>query len=421
MPRESRLMTLKTIQPTTFQITPTDYDVEPVNMSYLQHSSDKIEERQNNLEQQKGVARKAFGEIRQQLYDSPDNNAFIDKKIEEYENRLNSYLLTGDYAGAVRISMDSATKLAEDAELNARLKASQDYKNEVERQRKRVETGDIDQITFDWWQDTQAKWAPDFDKDANGEIIGLKDANFAKKAPVKTLNMEEFSKAMFSLVNPSETSRSSERKWSSTTGDTTGIRDGGGGRRYSTSSKRQVTEQDIRDNMAEAFALGGVRLDSAIQMYDAYEHHVEVLENELAELEKTEGVNSTKYKNKLVEKQRYEDVLSNNQSAASLELFLARLVNNSNYAKTLAYSVTSSGTSREDEDFNIVKGENTLTNPGGGGTGNGNDNTPYPARTGGWLPSFTYTGNNPGAQADNSAQASGNAAIEKLEGEDKKK
>ena len=63
----------------------------------------------------------------------------------------------------------------------------------------------------------------------------------------------------------------------------------------------------------------------------------------------------------------YEDVLSNNQSAASLELFLARLVNNSNYAKTLAYSVTSSGTSREDEDFSIAKGENTPTNTGGGG------------------------------------------------------
>lgn len=403
-------MTLKTVEPTMFQITPTDYNVEPINMSYLQHSSDKIEERQNNLEQQRSAIRKAFGDVRQQLYNSPDNNEFIEKKIAEVENKINSYVLTGDYAGAVRAAMDAGSKVSQDAELNARVKASQEYTNEVERQRKRVESGDIDQITFDWWIDTQAPWEPDFDRDANGNIVGLKDSNFAKKAPVKTLNMEEFAKAMFSLVNPSETSRSSERKWSSNTGDTSGIREGGGGRRYSTSSRREVTEQDIRDNMAEALNLCGMRLDQVTQLYDAYEHHIEVLDKEMKAIADKEGVDSIKYKNKAVEKQKYQNVLSNNQSAASLELFIARLVNKSNYPKTLAYSVTSTGTGREDETLNITKAAGDDSRNNGSGNGNYVEKVSQ-GSTGSFKNGYRYEAGNVGQKADAKAQDSGNNAL----------
>lgn len=415
MPRESRLMTLKTIQPTAFQITPTDYNVEPINMSYLQHSSDKIEERQNNLEQQRSAVRKAFGEIRQQLYDSPDNNEFIDKKINEVESKINSYVLTGDYAGAIRASMDAGSKVAEDAELNARLKASQEYRNEVERQRKRVESGDIDQITFDWWVDTQAPWEPNFDRNDNGEIIGLKDSDFAKKAPLKTFNIEEFAKAMFSLVNPSETTKTNQRKWGTTKGDTSGIRDVDSGTRFSSSSRRQVTEQDIRDNMAEALNLCGMRFEQVMQLYDSYEHHIEVLDRELTDIRNKEGVDSIKYKRKQFEKQKYINVLSNNQSAASPELFIARIVNNSKYPETLAYSVTSSDTRREDENANIDKAPETPNNPGGGGNNGGTSSQGYPAQTGGWRGYLDFTGTNPGQAADASAQSSGSAALKSFE------
>jgi len=414
MPRQDRL-SLQSIafNPTPFQAV--TFTPQTADVSLLSNAFNKIEERETNLAQQRSAVRQTLGNIKEQLYASPDNNAFIDKKIKNIENSINEYALTGDYAGAINKAIDEGSRLATDAELNARLSASKEYTSEVERQRKRVESGDIDQQTFDWWYDTQATWNPTFDTDDVGNVIGLKDANIAKKAPLKSFDVAELAKAAFSLINPSETSSSSERKWSSQSGDTSGVRTGGGGSRMSGSSRRQVTEQDIKDNMAEILRTSGITFDQLVQYYQSYYHHIGVLENELAQIQKEKGIDSRDYKDKLYEKQKYENNVTNNQSDASLELFIARMINDSNYPKTLSYSITSTQSRSESDNFNIAKSEDTPnpTNPGRGDLQD-NNNLAKPGNVGHWNGYLYVAGGNEGEKADRSAQSSGNNALNML-------
>ena len=412
MPTQPR-MSLQTIQfnPTPFQ--GVGFQAVAPEVSILANSLGKIEERENNLMQQRSVVRQALGEARNQLYASADNNAFIDKKVREIEDNINSFVALGDLSGAINAATDMGSKLATDAELNARLTASKEYSSEIERQRKRVESGDIDQQTFDWWKDTQATWNPTFDIDNNGNVIGLKDSNIAKKAPLKSFDVADLAKAAFSLINPSETTRTSERKWDTRSGDTSGVQSGGGGTRMSSSSKRQVTEKDIRDNMNEILRTSGITFDQLVQYYESYTHHIDVLENELSQIQKEQGIDSRAYKDKLFEKQKYENNVSFNQSEASLELFIARMINDSNYPGTLSYSITSSENRTANNDFNVTKAadETNPTNTGGGNGSNLVEKAPKGTISGNWYPYLNVGNSNVGQQADDAAkQAADNAS-----------
>lgn len=411
MPRQDRL-SLQTIEynPTPFQAL--TFTPQAADANILARSFDTMAQRERDLAQQKSAVRQALGTVKEQLYASSDNNDFINRKVKEVEDAINAYTDLGDYAGAINIALDKGSKLTTDSELNARLAASKEYTSEIERQRKRVESNEIDQATFDWWKDTQATWNPTFDKDEAGNIVGLKDSNIAKKAPVKTLDVAELAKAAFSLINPSEKSGTTERKWTSKTGDTSGILSGGGGSRLSSSTKREVTEQDIRDNMDEILRLSGATEAQLMQAYEVYMHQTDVLNQELEDIKNREGVNSLNYKNKAYELQRHLNKITSNQSDATLELFIARTINEARYPKTLSYVMSSTENRTGNDSVNIAKAPDDGNSGNNGGNNGGNlVEKPAAGTIGGWNPYFPIGADNPGQKADRSAQGSGEAAL----------
>ena len=164
---QDRKISLGTVafNPATFQgavFTP-----QQENMSLLQHSIDKLDERKEKTDIQKANIAEAFSKIRELLPDNEETNKYITDNQNRVINTINSMIDLGDYSAALSFSRTSPSNFISSAEYNARIK---------EKKQRDVWLESLDKINVDsyvreYYKDTY-KDKNNFTRDENGNITG---------------------------------------------------------------------------------------------------------------------------------------------------------------------------------------------------------------------------------------------------------
>lgn len=163
----------------------------------------RIQAKENAIIKQSGIKQK-LGQIREQLHQDEETLSWFNDKSKDIENKINDALLIGNYNTAINVATQEAGNLADDAELNARIRTNAQYKEEYEKQRQRIGKG-ISQATFDWWVKNNPYKYENI-TDANGEIVGGEDWK-SDFTPVNDLNLDELALRAAQLKKPDRGSK----------------------------------------------------------------------------------------------------------------------------------------------------------------------------------------------------------------------
>ena len=201
---QDRKISLGTVafNPATFQgavFTP-----QQENMSLLQHSIDKLDERKEKTDQQTAAIMSAINNVK---LDSSENNWKRDY-VNRIKNKINSAAQFGDYSSA----LEMATRLAGEAVTSPELLGRQRYYEErekwLEELKNRNARGEIDSDTYNRAL-AQNTYSYSDTYDDKGNITGGISWNPAFN-PVKDLNLSTVMQEIKALVTPNKTVRSNK-------------------------------------------------------------------------------------------------------------------------------------------------------------------------------------------------------------------
>ena len=174
------------------------------NMSLLQHSIDKLDERKEKTDQQTAAIMSAINNIK---LDSSENNWKRDY-VNRIKNKINSAAQFGDYSSA----LETATRLAGEAVTSPELLGRQRYYEErekwLEELKNRNARGEIDSDTYNRAV-AQNTYSYSDTYDDKGNITGGISWNPAFN-PVKDLNLSTVMQEIKALVTPNKTVRSNK-------------------------------------------------------------------------------------------------------------------------------------------------------------------------------------------------------------------
>ena len=174
------------------------------NMSLLQHSIDKLDERKEKTDQQTAAIMSAINNVK---LDSSENNWKRDY-VNRIKNKINSAAQFGDYSSA----LETATRLAGEAVTSPELLGRQRYYEErekwLEELKNRNARGEIDSDTYNRAVAQNAYNYSDT-YDDKGNVTGGISWNPAFN-PVKDLNLSTVMQEIKALVTPNKTVRSNK-------------------------------------------------------------------------------------------------------------------------------------------------------------------------------------------------------------------
>ena len=174
------------------------------NMSLLQHSIDKLDERKEKTDQQTAAIMSAINNVK---LDSSENNWKRDY-VNRIKNKINSAAQFGDYSSA----LETATRLAGEAVTSPELLGRQRYYEErekwLEELKNRNARGEIDSDTYNRAV-AQNTYSYSDTYDDKGNITGGISWNPAFN-PVKDLNLSTVMQEIKALVTPNKTVRSNK-------------------------------------------------------------------------------------------------------------------------------------------------------------------------------------------------------------------
>lgn len=192
-----------TFNPATFQgavFTP-----QQENMSLLQHSIDKLDERKEKTDQQTAAIMSAINNVK---LDSSENNWKRDY-VNRIKNKINSAAQFGDYSSA----LETATRLAGEAVTSPELLGRQRYYEErqkwLEELKNRNARGEIDSDTYNRAV-AQNTYSYSDTYDDKGNITGGISWNPAFN-PVKDLDLGQVMREIKALVTPSSRANQTTR------------------------------------------------------------------------------------------------------------------------------------------------------------------------------------------------------------------
>ena len=167
------------------------------NMSLLQHSIDKLDERKEKTDQQTAAIMSAINNVK---LDSSENNWKRDY-VNRIKNKINSAAQFGDYSSA----LETATRLAGEAVTSPELLGRQRYYEErekwLEELKNRNARGEIDSDTYNRAV-AQNAYSYSDTYDDKGNITGGISWNPAFN-PVKDLDLGQVMREIKALVTPS--------------------------------------------------------------------------------------------------------------------------------------------------------------------------------------------------------------------------
>ena len=175
------------------------------NMSLLQHSVDKLDERKEKTDQQTAAIMSAINNVK---LDSSENNWKRDY-VNRIKNKINSAAQFGDYSSA----LETATRLAGEAVTSPELLGRQRYYEErekwLEELKNRNARGEIDSDTYNRAV-AQNTYSYSDTYDDKGNITGGISWNPAFN-PVKDLDLGQVMREIKALVTPSSRANQTTR------------------------------------------------------------------------------------------------------------------------------------------------------------------------------------------------------------------
>lgn len=231
------------------------------NMSLLQHSIDKLDERKEKTDIQKANIAEAFSKIRDLLPDNEETNKYITDNQNRIINTINSMIDLGDYSAALSFSRTSPSNFISSAEYNARIK---------EKKQRDVWLESLDKINVDsyvreYYKDIY-KDKNNFTVDENGNITGT--AGWEAPLPEQGQNATSIIQAAVKATTDERTDTA--KSWTNNTGT-------GGHKAY----KRELLAAEKISNTAKSIVKDPKIRQAFIDQYNAGIYQITKLESSL--------------------------------------------------------------------------------------------------------------------------------------------
>lgn len=149
MPRQyGQVLDIQDYNPYIFEGTTIAPKLGDVNL--LAQSIRDREQRQLNATQQQRELNNNLGEARKQLHNDEETKAWFDTKQKEIMDTINSEIAIGNYGNAMNMAIQKAGELANDDELQQRIKSNQDFTEYMDFLDAEQKRGSLSKIDYDY-------------------------------------------------------------------------------------------------------------------------------------------------------------------------------------------------------------------------------------------------------------------------------
>uniref|UniRef100_A0AAU8MHS0 Uncharacterized protein n=1 Tax=Geladintestivirus 5 TaxID=3233137 RepID=A0AAU8MHS0_9CAUD len=338
MANEIPQMSLKQATPIQGSFTPIVYTPQTEDLSLLQKSLAQIEARQTSAYEQQAKFNETAAKL-QTLVNSEEKQwvyDYINKQSAGFKNSIES----GDYGAALRQAVNAGSNLLSTPEAMGRIKAQEEYKQELKTQQTRRDKGEISQNTYDWWlSNNPYKYEDTYDSEGN--IIGGTDYVAASR-PVADINWAAQAQVAFKMITPyKKTTSGTTSVTSDKPGDKVGDNVVSSEYGYSTNSGgthtvEKVTKQQILDNIEDLLSSTPDGYRQAEQAFDVAKYETEKMVKQYEELI-TKDPTSEQAKNLEQKLEARRKLMYKNGSPIDYKEYYARMVADNAFAEGLAY------------------------------------------------------------------------------------
>ena len=232
------------------------------NMSLLQHSIDKLDERKEKTDIQKANIAEAFSKIRDLLPDNEETNKYITDNQNRIMGTIDSMINLGDYSAALSSARTLASTFMASPEYNARIKEHKQRNIWLES----LNRSNVDNYIKEYYIDTY-KDKNNFTRDENGNITGTA----GWEAPLPEQGQSATSIIQAAVKATADERTDSAKSWTDSTGT-------GGHKAY----KRELLTAEKISNTAKSILNNNTNIRQAfIDQYNAGIHQIDKLESSL--------------------------------------------------------------------------------------------------------------------------------------------
>ena len=232
------------------------------NMSLLQHSLDKLDERKEKTDIQKANIAEAFSKIRELLPDNEETNQYITDNQNRIMGSIESMINLGDYSAALSSARTLASTFMASPEYNARIKEHKQRNVWLES----LNRSNVDNYIKEYYIDTY-KDKNNFTRDENGNITGTA----GWEAPLPEQGQSATSIIQAAVKATADERTDSAKSWTNSTGT-------GGHNVY----KRELLTAEKISNTAKSIINNDNNIRQAfIDQYNAGIHQINKLETSL--------------------------------------------------------------------------------------------------------------------------------------------
>ena len=232
------------------------------NMSLLQHSIDKLDERKEKTDMQKANIAEAFSKIRDLLPDNEETNKYITDNQNRIMGTIDSMINLGDYSAALSSARTLASTFMASPEYNARIKEHKQRNIWLES----LNRSNVDNYIKEYYIDTY-KDKNNFTRDENGNITGTA----GWEAPLPEQGQSATSIIQAAVKATADERTDSAKAWTNSTGT-------GGNKAY----KRELLTAEKISNTAKSILNNNTNIRQAfIDQYNAGIHQITKLESSL--------------------------------------------------------------------------------------------------------------------------------------------
>lgn len=354
---------------TPFVYAPKEFDVTP-----LQKSLATLDERKERTDQQRAAIRSALGKVKLNAAEDKWKNDYVNDIMSKIDNAAQF----GDYSAALETATDLAGSALSDPALMGRVRANEQYEEEIKRQKDRVARGEISQNTYGWWLKNNPYKYSDI-RDDNGTIVGGTEYEPTSR-PVNDINWASAAMAAFKMVSPYKMSKSTDG--STTVHNNTASPLTRGKNTYkpgeaisssghSSQSQERVTKEQITARMEELLSATPDGYRQAEQAFDVAMYDFQNMVDKYNSLIE-ENPDSKEAKDLAQKIDQRKHLMYRNGSLIDYKEYYSRMITDSLFAEGLAYDwKTSSSGGSSSYSLSDVSGST-------GGGGRVTSLTPFP-------------------------------------------
>lgn len=354
---------------TPFVYAPKEFDVTP-----LQKSLATLDERKERTDQQRAAIKSALGKVKLNAAEDKWKNDYVNNIMSKIDNAAQF----GDYSAALETATDLAGSALSDPALMGRVRANEQYEEEIKRQKDRVARGEISQNTYGWWLKNNPYKYSDI-RDDNGTIVGGTEYEPTSR-PVNDINWASAAMAAFKMVSPYKMSKSTDG--STTVHNNTASPLTRGKNTYkpgeaisssghSSQSEERVTKEQITARMEELLSATPDGYRQAEQAFDVAIYDFQNMVDKYNSLIE-ENPDSKEAKDLAQKIDQRKHLMYRNGSLIDYKEYYSRMITDSLFAEGLAYDwKTSSSGGSSSYSLSDVSGST-------GGSGRVTSLTPFP-------------------------------------------